>query len=59
MEMMAGGFPVTETHPLMGAAKYLKCKTCGRVGVPKATQITKLDDIYGTDGQPLSKDDRK
>jgi hypothetical protein len=52
MEMMVGGVPVTSIHPLKGAAKYLKRKTCVNVGVPEAAQITKLGDICGTDGQP-------
>jgi hypothetical protein len=59
MEMMVGGVPVTSIHPLKGAAEYLKRKTCVNVGVPEAAQITKLGDVRGTDGRPLSKEDRK
>jgi hypothetical protein len=58
MDVIVGGVPVTDIHPIKGAGEYLKRTTCVNVGVPDGASLTKLGDVRGTDGRPLSADEK-
>jgi hypothetical protein len=59
MDIVVGGVPVTTIRPIKGAGEYLKRQTCVNVGVPATAQITRLGQVGGTDGRPLSAEDKK
>eukprot|EP00529_Nitzschia_sp_RCC80_P012092 CAMPEP_0113469292 /NCGR_PEP_ID=MMETSP0014_2-20120614/15819_1 /TAXON_ID=2857 /ORGANISM="Nitzschia sp." /LENGTH=580 /DNA_ID=CAMNT_0000361755 /DNA_START=1 /DNA_END=1739 /DNA_ORIENTATION=- /assembly_acc=CAM_ASM_000159 len=60
MDVVVGGMSVTDKiHPIKGAGEYLKRTTCVNVGVPEGAILTKLGDVRGTDGRPLSVDEKK
>ena len=54
LEYTVGGVPVTDPSMVVGAAEYLKRKTCVHVGVPETAIITKLGDVQSADGAPVT-----
>ncbi|KAG7362303.1 hypothetical protein IV203_025969 [Nitzschia inconspicua] len=58
MDIVVGGVHIESAHPIKGAGEYLKRTTCINVGVPTDATMTTLGDVRGTDGRPLSAEDK-
>ena len=59
LEIVVGGVPVSKAiHPVLGAAEYLKRKTCVNLGIPEGAQITNLGEVHTTDGRELTKEEK-
>lgn len=53
VEYVVGGVVVQSTKMVVGAAEYLKRKTCVHVGVPDLARVTTLGDVQNVDGTPI------
>jgi hypothetical protein len=51
-----GGVKVGQTTMIKGAAEYLKRSTCVHVGIPAKAQVTSLDQVKDSKGNPLTTD---